>query len=129
MSVQSDRRRVQLLSRRVAKLQSQLNALLSVIHVSPAGDIELSAASSLTLRSPGAALTLAPQGLTISADARISVTTSGEFSLVAASLVVDASATTLQGAITTAQGTIKCETIIANSVVGSSYTPGAGNIW
>jgi hypothetical protein len=26
-------------------------------------------------------------------------------------------------------GVVKCDTIIANSVVGSSYTPGAGNIW
>ncbi|RZA21717.1 MAG: hypothetical protein EOP93_02380 [Lysobacteraceae bacterium] len=25
--------------------------------------------------------------------------------------------------------TIRCDTIIANSVVGASYTPGAGNVW
>jgi hypothetical protein len=24
---------------------------------------------------------------------------------------------------------VKCDTMIANSVVGSSYTPGAGNVW
>lgn len=26
-------------------------------------------------------------------------------------------------------GTVQCDTIIANSVVGTTYTPGAGNIW
>jgi hypothetical protein len=26
-------------------------------------------------------------------------------------------------------GTIQCDTIIAKNVVGSSYTPGAGNVW
>ncbi|GHC01866.1 hypothetical protein [Thermomonas carbonis] len=24
---------------------------------------------------------------------------------------------------------IRCDTIVANTVVGSSYTPGAGNVW
>ena len=28
-----------------------------------------------------------------------------------------------------ASGVVKCDTLIANSVVASSYTPGAGNIW
>lgn len=129
MSVQSDRRRIQQLSRRVAKLQSQLNSLLSAIHVSPAGDVELGGASSLTLRTPGASVTLGAGGLSLEANVRISVATAGELTLHAARLVVDAGETLLQSAITTTQGTIKCETIIANSVVGSSYTPGAGNIW
>jgi hypothetical protein len=26
-------------------------------------------------------------------------------------------------------GVLKCDTLVANSVVASSYTPGAGNIW
>jgi hypothetical protein len=26
-------------------------------------------------------------------------------------------------------GVVQCDTLIANSVVGTSYTPGAGNIW
>jgi hypothetical protein len=28
-----------------------------------------------------------------------------------------------------ASGTVKCDTIVAVNVVGSSYTPGAGNVW
>jgi hypothetical protein len=28
-----------------------------------------------------------------------------------------------------AGGVVKCDTLVANSVVASSYTPGAGNIW
>jgi hypothetical protein len=26
-------------------------------------------------------------------------------------------------------GVVKCDTLISNAVVSSSYTPGAGNIW
>ena len=26
-------------------------------------------------------------------------------------------------------GVVECDTLVANSVVAASYTPGAGNIW
>jgi hypothetical protein len=35
----------------------------------------------------------------------------------------------LNSGMTRASGVVQCDTIIANSVVGASYTPGAGNIW
>ena len=31
--------------------------------------------------------------------------------------------------MSTFSGVVKADTVIANSVVGTSYTPGAGNIW
>jgi hypothetical protein len=49
---------------------------------------------------------------------------------------VDAPTTTLtsstlrgQTAMARFDGVVQCDTIIANSVVGASYTPGAGNVW
>lgn len=48
---------------------------------------------------------------------------------------VDGARITLSGAQVTIDAmllsarTIRCDTIIATSVVGSSYTPGAGNAW
>ena len=32
-------------------------------------------------------------------------------------------------AMSTFSGVVKCDTLITNSVVSPSYTPGAGNIW
>jgi hypothetical protein len=48
---------------------------------------------------------------------------------------VNGGAITLTGAQVTVEAMvlnarlIQCDTIIATSVIGSSYTPGAGNIW
>lgn len=35
----------------------------------------------------------------------------------------------MNAAVVHASGVVNCDTIIARSVVGSSYTPGAGNMW
>jgi hypothetical protein len=35
----------------------------------------------------------------------------------------------INSAVVHATGVVNCDTIIARSVVGSSYTPGAGNMW
>ena len=35
----------------------------------------------------------------------------------------------LEAGMTSASGVVKCSTLIADSVVAASYTPGAGNIW
>lgn len=45
------------------------------------------------------------------------------------SVDVNASVVHLNAAVVETHGTLKAETIIANSVVAHSYTPGAGNIW
>lgn len=42
---------------------------------------------------------------------------------------VNGSSINLNAAMVTAPGVLQVDTVIANSVVGSSYTPGAGNIW
>ncbi len=35
----------------------------------------------------------------------------------------------VDAAMSTFSGVVKCDTLISNSVVSASYTPGAGNIW
>lgn len=42
---------------------------------------------------------------------------------------IDASMVNINAAVTQHSGVDKSETVITNSVVASSYTPGAGNIW
>ena len=43
-------------------------------------------------------------------------------------VTIDASLIKLEAGIVTAR-MIRCDTIIAENVIGASYTPGAGNIW
>jgi hypothetical protein len=31
--------------------------------------------------------------------------------------------------MSTFSGVVKCDTLISNTVISSTYTPGAGNIW
>ena len=69
-----------------------------------------------------------PQSLTAGGD---SVTASGSGVSIQSSgpLTVSAPAIDLHTAMLTVDGVTKTSTIIADSVVASSYTPGAGNIW
>jgi hypothetical protein len=44
-------------------------------------------------------------------------------------LTIDSSQLVINSPMVKASGVIQCDTLIANSVVGSSYTPGTGNVW
>jgi len=45
-----------------------------------------------------------------------------------ASITITAAHVTINAAMLQASGTVKCDTLIANNVIASSYTPGSGNI-
>jgi hypothetical protein len=64
--------------------------------------------------SGGTAVTLTPAGVEIRGTAHVTV---------AAPMV------TVDAGMAQFSGVVKCDTLIANSVVSASYTPGAGNIW
>ncbi len=60
----------------------------------------------------------------------ITLTLGGQVTVHANSTVdVSAAVVNLKAPMVKADGVVKCETLIATSVVSSSYTPGAGNIW
>ena len=42
---------------------------------------------------------------------------------------VTAAMVTVNAAMSSFSGVVKADTVITNSVVSASYTPGAGNIW
>ena len=46
-----------------------------------------------------------------------------------ASVTINASQVTVNASMSKFNGVIQADTLIANSVVASSYTPGAGNVW
>ncbi len=68
-------------------------------------------------------------GSTITLDASgIRIQSSSTVKIEGAQLALTAGQISLNAPIVKTSGVIQCDTIIANSVVGSSYTPGAGNI-
>jgi len=71
--------------------------------------------------SNGNSIKLDSSGITINAAANVKVT--------AAKVDVSAGLVNVDTAMAKFSGVVKCETLIATSVVSSSYTPGAGNIW
>jgi uncharacterized protein involved in type VI secretion and phage assembly len=61
------------------------------------------------------------QGVSVQAAAKVKVQ--------AASVEVSAGMVKVDAAMSKFSGVVQCDTLITNSVVSTSYTPGAGNIW
>jgi uncharacterized protein involved in type VI secretion and phage assembly len=71
--------------------------------------------------SNGNSIKLESSGITVTASAKVSVN--------AATVEVSAGMVKVDAGMSKFSGVVKCDTLISNSVVSSSYTPGAGNIW
>lgn len=71
--------------------------------------------------SSGNEIKLEPSGITILAAARVS--------LFASDLKIKASAVSIDAGTTRFTGLVQCDSLVTNSVVSASYSPGAGNIW
>lgn len=69
----------------------------------------------------GNSITLAGSGVTINASAKVVVS--------ASTVEVNAGIVAVNAGMSKFSGVVQCDTLISNSVVSSSYTPGAGNIW
>lgn len=68
--------------------------------------------------------------ITHSNGCKIVMDLAGKITITANSMVdVNASLINLKAPMVKCDGVVKCETLIATSVVSTSYTPGAGNIW
>ncbi|MEC7545467.1 MAG: phage baseplate assembly protein V [Pseudomonadota bacterium] len=59
----------------------------------------------------------------------IDIDSSGPVNINAATVNVSASMVQVDAGMSKFSGVVQCDTIIATSVVGTTYTPGAGNIW
>jgi phage gp45-like len=78
-------------------------------------------AGQVTISGQGSTIRIDSTGVTIDAAARVQVNAS-QVKVSAAMIEVDAGMSKFSGVV-------QCDTLIATSVVASSYTPGAGNIW
>jgi hypothetical protein len=124
---------------RILQLEDRVRKLESALQVDGAGDVELKSNGTIRIESSrqvvieggqqgltlsdqaGNSIALAGAGLTIKAPAKIQLQSS--------MFAVNAGVITASASMSTFSGTVKCDTIIARTVIGSSYTPGAGNIW
>jgi uncharacterized protein involved in type VI secretion and phage assembly len=71
--------------------------------------------------SNGNSIKLEASGVTITASAKVTIN--------AASMAVSAGMVTVDAGMSKFSGVVQADTVISNSVVSASYTPGAGNIW
>jgi len=103
--------------------QSQGQATISLTTPNQAQSITIqeTAGGKIELSAAGNTITLDTSGVTITTGAKVTVQAS-QVSVSAGMVQVDA-------AMSTFSGIVKCDTLIANTVVSTTYTPGAGNIW
>ncbi|HEV2817337.1 MAG TPA: phage baseplate assembly protein V [Allosphingosinicella sp.] len=71
--------------------------------------------------SNGNSVKLETSGITVTAAAKVTVN--------ASQVAVSAGMVTVDAGMSKFSGVVQADTVIANSVVSASYTPGAGNIW
>jgi uncharacterized protein involved in type VI secretion and phage assembly len=71
--------------------------------------------------SNGNSVKLETSGITVSAAAKVTIN--------ASQVEVSAGMVTVNAAMSKFSGVVQADTVISNSVVSASYTPGAGNIW
>jgi len=68
--------------------------------------------------------------ITHSNGCQVKLDTAGAVTITANSrVVVQVPMVEVNASMSTFSGVVKCDTLIANSVVSTSYTPGAGNVW
>ncbi len=71
--------------------------------------------------SNGNSVKLEPAGVTVTASAKVTIN--------ASTVEVSAGMVTVNAGMSKFSGVVQADTVISNSVISASYTPGAGNIW
>ena len=85
----------------------------------PDGTVVLSSSQKVRIVVGTSRITLEERGITIEAN---------EVNVRAARIEMDSTLTSFNCPMVSATGAVRCNVVIASSVVSSSYTPGAGNV-
>lgn len=93
--------------------------------------VETPGGQKITLKDgPGSIVVEDSNGNSIKLEAAgITVTASAKVTINASTVEVSAGMVTVSAGMSRFSGVVQCDTLISNSVVSASYTPGAGNIW
>lgn len=80
--------------------------------------------------SAGGKIELVAAGTTITVDSGgVSIDTPSKVKVQASQVEVTSPQVTVNAAMSTFSGLVKCDVLQANTVIGTTYTPGAGNVW
>lgn len=93
--------------------------------------VETPGGQKVTLRDgPGAVEIVDSNGNSVKLESSgVSVVASSKVSVQASTVDISAGSVNVNAGIAKFSGVVKAETVITNSVISTSYTPGAGNIW
>lgn len=93
--------------------------------------VETPGAQKITLKDgPGSVVIEDSNGNSIKLEtAGVTVTASAKVTINASTVEVSAGMVTVNAGMSKFSGVVQCDTLISNSVISASYTPGAGNIW
>ena len=87
----------------------------------PVGDAQGRPGAIEIVDANGNSVKLEAAGITVESSAKVTVN--------ASTVEVSASLVTVNAGMSRFSGTVQADTVISNSVISASYTPGAGNIW
>lgn len=99
--------------------QAKLNLITPSTQVSIV--LDETSPGSITLTAGDNTITMDSNGVTVNADQSVTVT--------ASQVQVTAPQVTVDAATATFSGLVSCETLQATTVIGTTYSPGAGNVW
>ncbi len=93
--------------------------------------LETPGGQSITLKDgPGAVEIVDSNGNSVKLEAAgITITASAKVTINASQVAVSAGMVTVDAGMSKFSGVVQADTIITNSIIAASYTPGAGNIW
>lgn len=85
------------------------------------GELTDAGGGKIEFRISGTTVTYDPQGVTINTGMNVTVQ--------ATQVEISAAMVTVNAGMSRFNGVVQADTVISNSVISASYTPGAGNIW
>ena len=93
--------------------------------------LETPGGQKITLKDgPGAIEVIDSNGNSVKLEASgITVTASAKVTVNASQVAISAGMVTVDAGMSKFSGVVQADTVITNSVISASYTPGAGNIW
>lgn len=93
--------------------------------------LETPGGQKITLKDgPGAVEVVDSNGNSVKLEAAgITVTASAKVTVNASQVAISAGLVTVEAGMSRFSGVVQADTVISNSVISASYTPGAGNIW
>jgi uncharacterized protein involved in type VI secretion and phage assembly len=93
--------------------------------------LETPGGQTITLKDgPGAVEIVDSNGNSVKLEtAGITVTASAKVTVNASQVAISAGMVTVDAGMSKFSGVVQADTVISNSVISASYTPGAGNIW